>query len=175
MRLFIAIELPDDIKNDLTGLHNNDNIRWVPKDQVHLTLKFVGQLDRSRTEMLKSELKSICFNPFELKLKGVGFFPEKGVPRVYWAGISHNDSLIELQKKVEEAAVSTGAEKDKYSYKPHITLGRIKNDKINKDELKSAGADFESRIFTVQNFALFESRLTPKGAIHKIVAEYPLK
>lgn len=175
MRLFIAIEIPDDIKNELTGLQNNDNkIRWVPKEQMHLTLKFVGQLDQNQAEMLKSELRSIRFNPFELKLEGVGFFPEKGAPRVYWTGVSRNDSLFELQEMVEVAAVSAGAEKEKHSYKPHVTLGRVKNDKIEKSELKSAGADYESRIFRVQNFTLFESRLSPKGAIHNVVAEYPL-
>jgi RNA 2',3'-cyclic 3'-phosphodiesterase len=176
MRLFIAIEIPDDIKNDLTALLTSyNNIRQVSKGQIHLTLKFVGKLDHNQTEMLKSELESICFKPFELKLEGAGFFPGNGVPRVYWIGVSRNDSLFELQEMIEVAAVRVGAEKEKYSYKPHVTLGRFKNDKINKDELKSTGADYESRIFTVQYFALFESRLTPEGAIHKIVSEYSLK
>lgn len=176
MRLFIAIPIPADIKVKLAGLHKPvENIRWVPQNQMHLTLKFAGRFDHKQTGLLKSELETIPFNPFELKLEGVGFFPDKGMPRVYWAGVTHNGSLAELQKMVEDAAVKAGAGKDRFRYNPHITLGRVKSGKLNKEELKKSAGDFHSRVFTVQKFILFESQLKPEGAIHKVVAEYPHK
>ena len=173
MRLFIAIPIPEDVSEQLVNLQQPvEGVRWVPVDQRHLTLKFVGQLDDQQRKLLIKNLKGVRFDPFDICIKGLGFFPEKGTPRVFWAGVSQDDSLIELQKRVEKVAIEAGAEKDRFSYKPHVTLARIKNKSVGKDDLRPPGTDFVSRIFTVDRFNLFKSLLRPDGAVHEVVKRY---
>lgn len=147
-------------------------VRWVPEEQLHLTLKFVGDLVETSVLQLKKNLGEIRFEPFGIFLESTGFFPERGSPRVYWAGVSPRKELFELQKKADEMAVQAGGEKGRYSYKPHITLARIRGGPVKRDQIKTPDSDFQSRNFIVDRFILFQSLLRPEGAVHKVVTVY---
>lgn len=173
MRFFIAIPIPGDIKKQLTGLQSPvKGVRWVPEEQLHLTLKFAGDLGETSVLQLRQALGEIQFDSFEIAVESMGFFLKKGIPRVFWAGVTHQTDLFDLQRNVDEVAVKAGADKNHYSYKPHITLARIKNRSVNKDQLKPPAVEVQSRNFIVDRFILFKSLLRPAGAVHKEVAVY---
>lgn len=173
MRFFIAIPIPEDIKKQLIGIQRPvKGVRWVPEEQLHLTLKFVGNLGEVSALQLKKVLCEIRFAPFDIAVESTGFFPERGSPRVFWAGVTHRDGLFNLQGTVNEIALKIGAEKDPFKYKPHITLARIKKKSVNRDQLKPSDTDFQSRLFTVDRFILFQSLLRPEGVEHTEIAVY---
>jgi len=173
LRLFIAIPIPEDVREKLINLQQPvEGVRWVPVEQLHLTLKFVGQLDDQQKKSLIKNLRGVRFEPFEIGIKDVEFFPEEGTPKVFWAGVTHDGSLIELQKRVENVAIEAGTEKDRFSYKPHVTLARIKKKSVERDDLRPPGMNFVSRLFKVDRFLLFKSLLMPGGAVHEVVKCY---
>lgn len=173
MRLFIAIPIPEDIKKQLIGLQRPlDGVHWVPEEQLHLTLKFVGNPGEASALQLKKSLGEIRFEPFDIFLESTGFFPERGKPRVYWAGVSQQDKLLDLQRKTDKIAIKAGSEKGRFNYIPHVTLARIRGGQVKRDQIKSPDSDFQSRIFIVDRFILFQSLLRPEGAVHKVVTVY---
>jgi len=173
MRLFIAIPIPDDIKKKLIGLQRPvKGVRWVPEEQLHLTLKFVGILEDARARQLNRALEKIRFDPFDIAISSTGFFPENGSPRVFWAGITHREELFNLQRDVDEIASKSGIENDRFTYLPHVTLARIKKRTVNRDQICPPGEDLCSRKFIADRFILYQSLLSPEGAVHKKVAVY---
>jgi RNA 2',3'-cyclic 3'-phosphodiesterase len=171
MRHFVAIPLSEDIKQVLSNYQTrNGAIKWVSPEQMHLTLKFLGEIDNIQRKQFIKLLHEIQYQPFELSLEGFGFFPDRGAPRVFWAGIqSDGDALYELQEQVEAAALKIGIEKDKFKYKPHVTLGRINDSSIRKAELMNHEMELSTRKFRVDQFRLFQSILQPEGSNHKVI------
>ncbi|QWV93419.1 RNA 2',3'-cyclic phosphodiesterase [Geomonas oryzisoli] len=173
-RLFIAVELPGDIKAALSSFRDEiPGLRWVPPDQIHLTLRFLGDVLPQTCAMLKKNLAAVSFTPFPLTLRGVGHFPPHGHPRVLWVGLEESRALLSLQQQVEAAVVGAGIVPEERGFSPHITLARI------KENASSAVARFESvhralsfPPFNVEEFILFSSVLTPKGAMHRIEETY---
>ncbi len=177
MRLFIAIPLPEDIRHELSDFQDHNlNVRWVSPEQMHLTLKFLGQVNNIQKKQVTKLLSEIRFDSFQIAIKGFGFFPEKGSLRVFWAGIqTETPALHELQKKVEKAALEFGIQKDKHPYIPHVTLGRINDHSLKKADLIRPESEISSRKFTVKHFKLYQSFLQPEGAIHKILKVFRSK
>jgi RNA 2',3'-cyclic 3'-phosphodiesterase len=177
MRLFIAIPLPEDIRYELSDFQDNElNVRWVSPDQMHLTLKFLGQVNSIQKKQVSKLLSEIWFDSFQIAIQGFGFFPEKGSPRVFWAGIqTETSALHDLQNKVEMAALDIGIPKDKHPYIPHITLGRMNDNSLKRTELIRADSEISSRKFTVDHFKLYQSILQPEGAIHKTLMVFRSK
>ncbi len=174
MRLFVAIDLPETIKKELTGISFGlPGARWVPLDQLHLTVRFIGEVDGGLFDDIRSGLEQVEASEFLLTLKGLGHFPPRKDPRVLWVGMEKNDALLALRKKVDSVLVGCGLAPEKRKFSPHITLARLKKTPLQRVTRFLAGnALFSLPDFSVTRFYLYSSVLTSKGAVHTIEAEY---
>jgi 2'-5' RNA ligase len=176
MRLFIAIELPDDIKLALGRLRMEiPGARWVPEEQMHLTLAFLGEVEETTAEQLTGKLASIQLTGFELRFSRTGCFPNRQRPRVLWVGLEPEQRLIDLVVKIRAAVLSCGLFQEEHPYSPHITMARFKQLPSREfvaflDQHKK----LKSPPFSVREFTLFQSRLTPHGAVHIPIKIFPL-
>ncbi len=169
MRLFIAIDIPDWSKQQLEQLQDpNLGVRWTTPDTMHLTLRFIGNVEEpGKQQELVDQLSSIQMPAFEMTIKDLGYFPPRKHPNIIWAGIEDNSRLTELQQKIEQACRTADFEPDRRSYIPHITIGRVKS--ASKKEVNSfINQHKRVRIeeIPVSEFILFESKLDSDGARH---------
>jgi RNA 2',3'-cyclic 3'-phosphodiesterase len=177
-RLFVALRPPRQIRERLAALQAGiPGARWQDDEQIHLTLRFIGTLDRPAAEDAAAALARIAAAPIEVALSGVGRFEHRGHTEALWAGIAPRDQLSALHKKVDAALVRTGLEPEGRAYLPHITLARFS---------RSAGAEHDvgrwladhgglaSPPFTLTDLLLYESHLSGSGARYEIVARWPL-
>ena len=176
-RLFIAVDLPDVIKKNLEAMFFGiPGARWVAPDQIHLTARFIGDVEGAVFHDIKNSLDEITAGSFPLQLKGMGHFPPRGAPRVIWVGIEKSEPLQLLRKKIDGALLKVGVEPESRKFSPHITLARLKNSPQHKIGNFLAGNNmFSQGPFQVEDFRLYSSVLTPKGAIHKVERIYPLE
>lgn len=175
-RLFVAIDFPPAIRDRLIGLCRGvPGARWVPPEQLHLTLRFIGEVDGPTFHDVAEALDEIHLPRFELRLKGVGHFPPGGEPRVLWAGVAPSDTLSRLRGAVERAVIEAGVAPDARRFTPHVTLARLKGARGGEvapylaEHSLFAGAPFQ-----VGEFHLYSSWLGTKRAQHRIEASYPL-
>lgn len=179
-RLFVAIDTSDEVKEKLSGLKTNiPTARWVRPEQMHLTLKFIGaDVPADRVEPIKSALGGIRAAPFELTVQGTGRFPGNPhkPPTVLWVGLSEPPELLELQRQVENVLKPLGFRPEKRPFSPHITLARLKAFKPvpELDRFIEKHHRFMAGVVQVNEFILFESKLTPQGAEYTQEAVYPL-
>jgi 2'-5' RNA ligase len=176
MRLFIAIELPDDVKQALGRLWTDiPGARRVPTEQVHLTLAFLGEVDEANLERLTGELTRIRVPEFRLCFSGTGCFPDRRRPRVVWIGLEPHPRLKHLAAVVHEAVLACDIPQEERPFSPHITLARFKQSSPREcaaflDQHKMP----KLPPLRVREFTLFQSRLTPQGALHTPVRNFPL-
>ncbi|MEW6595374.1 MAG: RNA 2',3'-cyclic phosphodiesterase [Thermodesulfobacteriota bacterium] len=175
-RLFVAMDLPEPVVAELSlfccGL---PGARWVAPEQLHLTLRFVGEVDGGLFREIREALQTVDGGAFDLRVKGFGCFPPRKPPRVLWAGVEPGDEVIALRNRIERALVRLGIEPETRKFSPHITLARPDGTPIGKVTQFLAGNSlYASPTFTVSEFHLYSSVLTPKGAIHTMEASYPL-
>jgi len=177
LRLFIAIDIPEDIRILMCGMGATiPGARGVPSEQLHLTLKFLGDTDGGLVPDIREALADIEATPFAIRLKGVGHFPPRGTPRVLWAGIEPVMEVVALRNRVEKALAEIGIERDHRKFSAHVTLARLKNSPLNRVSQFLAGNSlFETPPFTVREFLLYSSSLSAKGAVHTVLASYPLE
>ncbi|MCB9895679.1 MAG: RNA 2',3'-cyclic phosphodiesterase [Planctomycetes bacterium] len=163
-RLFIAIDLPPDVKEWIGALcHGISGARWVKPDQLHLTLRFIGDAEADQTADLKAALDKVNGHAFRMQIEGVGTFPSPGkrrAARVLWLGVRPGAELTTLQAQIEESVQSAGFPPETRPYHPHITLARF---------TKAPGNDLtrwleKNRMavvdpFPVSDFRLYESIL----------------
>lgn len=175
-RLFISIDLPEKIKKQLSEIcYGLPDTRWVKAEQLHLTLRFIGEVDGRIFNQLKESLAEIDMKSFSMRLKGLGHFPPRKNPRVLWVGVEADDSLVRLRNKVERVAVKCGLEPEKRKFSPHITIARFDEPHLNRVTNFLAGNSlFATDSFTVEAFHLYSSVLSQKGAIHTREVSYPL-
>lgn len=168
IRLFIAIDIPEDIKMWLQGMGSSiPKARAVPDHQLHLTLKFIGDVESSVVLDIEENLSTISFSQFEIRLKGVGTFPPRGTPRVLWVGVEGNGTLTMLRNRIESSLSDLGIPRSKKKYTPHITLARLNKSPVGPLQNFLAGNSLlETPPFSVSEFTLYSSQLTPRGAIH---------
>jgi 2'-5' RNA ligase len=169
MRLFVALDLPASVKKSLTRIsYGLSGVRWVEPDQMHLTLRFIGDTDYTQEASVRTALQEVSFAPFEIEVRGVGQFPEQGPANVLWAGVEHSDSLEALAKDVDRALVARKLKPEKKPFEAHITLGRMRNP-MRPEKLKkfyTQNEAFEIEPFKITEFSLYSSLLTPDGAIY---------
>ena len=181
MRLFVAIELPAQSRKQLIGLRTEiPSAIWVKPSAMHLTLRFLGdQIDPIRLVPLQTALASIRAAPFALTLQEVGRFPEgtKKPARVLWVGLATQPALMVLQSAVEQALTPVGFAAEERAFSPHITLARLKSTGRSPelDEFLAQRKTFHSEPFTVREFFLVSSLLTPQGPIYHHEASFPLR
>lgn len=175
IRTFIAIDLPDEVKAYLTAVSKELSrqlpkgaVRWVKPEQMHLTLRFLGDTAVSQLNLLYDTLDTNLAEakPFTLKLSQLGAFPNKERPRVIWVGIGGEMKALNLtQSQVVQAVTSLNFPPDKLKFKPHLTLGRVKN--LDGFKNKKWGGRVESLAFGVTAVHLIQSELNQSGPIYK--------
>jgi 2'-5' RNA ligase len=176
IRTFIAIELPEKIIDSISRIQERLQpyglkVRWVRPQNIHLTLKFLGNIQKVQTEKIKQAIIESAhgFAPISIAAKGIGAFPSIKRPRVIWVGLAGQiNQLQKLQKTLDEKLAANGFPKEKRKFKGHLTLGRVKN-KIDPKRLLEAVkefAGFESEPFVTNPVALFKSELKPTGAVY---------
>jgi len=177
MRTFISIDIPltDAIEEVLDEMKRTDNVRPVPKGQIHLTLKFLGDQDERKVEKLCSSLKETLngTEPFDIIVEGVGAFPDMKHPKVVWLGVRNPELLIGLADKVDSAVKGLKLKSDDKRFSPHITIGRV-NGKANLDDFFCRYKGTEFCCFRCDHVDVMKSVLTPKGAIHSIIERIEL-
>lgn len=174
-RLFVAVRPPEPIRDLLIdAMDDSADFRWQDEEQLHLTLRFVGEVDRPIAEDIAAALGRIRSEPFSIRLSGVGRFEQRSSGAL-WAGIEPKAPVAALAAKVERACQSAGLEPEPRAFHPHITLARWKGRRTRevRDFLESRSG-FASEPFEVDAFILFESRLSRHGAHYEEVATYPL-
>ncbi len=182
IRSFISINIDDVIKRDINDLltdlkrHNLD-VKWIPPENLHITLKFLGNVPENTLERVKELLQGISsFKTFRLRFKGTGFFPGRKRPRVIWIGITDSNILRSLQEIIEERMSALGFAKEERPFSPHLTIGRIRSlrDQERLNEVIEAIKDREFGIIDVDRIFLMKSDLRPGGAVYSVIAEFPL-
>jgi RNA 2',3'-cyclic 3'-phosphodiesterase len=168
MRLFIAIDLPAELKTALARLHRDlPGARWVAAAQIHLTLAFLGEVEEASAWRLSTELARIHLPPFTLTLTGTGCFPHRQRPRVLWVGLAPEARLTQLVAAVQSAILDCGLPVEERPFSAHITLARLRF-----PAAREVGAFLDQPLaaplplLPVHEFILFESRLLPHGAEH---------
>jgi 2'-5' RNA ligase len=184
IRTFVAIELPENIRFDIRKLQHaftsfRFEIRWVKPLNMHLTIKFLGDVDPVDLDTIGKVLSDIAgkFPSFDLIPRGLGVFPSLKRPRNLWIGIAgQTDVLGSIQQSVNSGLNEIGFTTEKRPFRGHLTFGRIKS-RIDQDRLLEAfhaQQKFVSKSFTVENLVMFKSELTPDGPIYTKLYEMPL-
>jgi len=177
MRLFIAIELPGEIK----GLLARKQIaipgtRWVPPEQLHLTMAFLGEVDEATCALLSGKLGQIASPGFTLHFSGSGCFPDRRRPRVLWAGLSPNPLLTALADQVNQTVSSCGIVQEERPFSPHITLARCREPAAREvSAFLEQHRQLQLPQVMVREFILFQSILSRQGAVHTPQQRFPLR
>jgi 2'-5' RNA ligase len=174
-RLFVAIELPAPVRGQLVGLMGGvGGARWQSEDQLHLTVRFIGEVDRHRAADVDAALAAIAHPPFDIALAGVGSFERHGEATTLWAALAPQEPLKTLHKKVDQAIVRVGLEPERRAYFPHVTLARLPRGVRGLSGFLECAAPAAGPPFRVDSFCLYESRLTPEGAVYAVAERYRL-
>jgi 2'-5' RNA ligase len=183
LRSFIAIELPESITSALAQLQqelkkSGADIRWVKPGNIHLTLKFLGDIDEDIVDDIVRVIKGTCNNyeSFNLAIQGAGVFPKGKSPRVIWVGVNGNPSVNGIKGEIESGLTPLGFEQEKRKFTPHLTLGRFRSSRgkgsiTNNVELLK---DQSFGIMDVRAVSLMRSDLRPEGAQYTRIAELKL-
>jgi 2'-5' RNA ligase len=183
MRLFIAIDLPEAWKQILALPEASigwlgHGVKWVEPRGMHLTLKFLGDVEESQLAAVKAGITRACkgCTAFPMQIHGTGAFPNNRRPRVYWAGLVSPPTLMELQSRLESEMQVLGFPRDEHSFRPHLTLARIK-EPIGKDRMTEALLNFrlEGDPIQVSEVLLMQSHLFPGGARYEAVGRFSLE
>lgn len=174
-RLFVAIRPPESVRTQLLDLMEGvKDAHWQDEDQLHLTLRFIGEVERHQANGIAAALASVRQPPFEISLSGLGTFDRRGQPVALWAGVTPHDPLKALHKKIDQAVQRAGVEPDHRAYMPHITLARLGRSVGPIAPLMEGAGGLSSPPFPVESFRLYESDLSPQGAVYSVVERYPL-
>ena len=181
MRAFIAIDLPETLRSSLGQCQaffrpSAPGARWVRPEGIHLTLKFLGEVEPVTLEKIKESLKTAGrFEPFRVEIIGFGFFPDARRPKVFWAGVEAGPGLAELAGHVEGAMASLGFPPEERPFRPHLTLARFREPRPQPALAKVLEQQTELTLgaFDACEFFLFESRLSPGGAEYVKIARFP--
>lgn len=188
MRTFIAIELPQEIKDYLAHLQNQlkvsgADVKWVEPQNIHLTLKFLGEIEDKKLDEITQILEDIAKtkNSFQMRIFSIGAFPKINFPRIIWVGIDKGDSQSkEIAKELEEKMKNLGIRREDRAFSSHITIGRVRSS-LNREKLVKDLNNLlnifgkETHEFLVSKITLFKSALTPKGPVYEVLKEANLK
>ena len=179
-RLFVGIEMPDWVGEELADVQRGlPSVRWVPPENLHVTLRFMGSLDPEKICSVDEALDGIVASSFTCALAGVGFFPPRGPARIFWVGVNAEPALQRLHDSVDGLLRRSGVPSDGRKWHPHLTLGRHSP---RRPPHESSAASFLQRhdglsldAFLVTSFQLYESTLHPDGARYDVLNSYALK
>jgi RNA 2',3'-cyclic 3'-phosphodiesterase len=179
IRAFIAIELPDNIKKELIKVisilraDSSVPVKWVEPENVHITLKFLGDIDTERVDAIINAVKQATAGipPFKLEVRGLGVFPNPKKTQVAWAGLSGDmEVLVHLQQNVEFEMEEMGFSREMRKFSPHLTLARVRDNITSMERERFGnlvtGASFSAGTIKVESVNLMKSLLTRQGAVY---------
>jgi 2'-5' RNA ligase len=174
-RLFVGLTPPAAIRRQLLGLMGGvPGARWQNDAQLHLTLRFIGEVDRRMAEDVAIALGHVRWPPVQVSLSGVGEFDKRGRTNAVWAGVRPHEALAALHRKIDQALIRAGLEPEHRAYLPHITLARMALTAGPTARFLADHAGLASEPFTLTHFTLFESTLGSDGPSYETVERYPL-
>ena len=175
MRTFIAIAIPKNIK-DKIGVYEEPlkkekaKISWVKPENIHITLKFLGEVEENKISEIYEALKKCVSNqkPFDIEVMGTGGFPNLNRPRVIWVGLKKgSEELKTLAKSIDNELEKLGFQKEKRGFSPHLTVGRVKSIyNIHEFVKKMNSVEFKGDTFTADEILIMKSDLKPTGAVY---------
>ena len=174
MRLFIAATPPSEIRDLLIKTYSEiERARWVKKNQLHVTLRFLGELEDDLAAVVRESLGEISAHQLSLRIKGVGTFGRPA--RVLWCGLEPPGEITALAKAIDENVLQAGLTADDKPFAPHLTIARFKNSPppLIKRFLEQNEA-FETPEFTIREFELYQSKLSSSGPEYSVLKTYPL-
>lgn len=181
IRTFISIDLPENIKRNISDLQNRlkvlgGRVGWVRPEAIHLTLKFLGDIDEKKIPEIEAATRKAGkeFNPFHIQILGLGVFPNFKKPRIIWLGVNEGgDNLIRLQSKIEDEIEKIGYPREERNFKPHLTIGRVKETHGLKQLIDTIDAEREIDLdgFDATEVLIMKSELRPDGAIYTRLCE----
>nr|WP_277754198.1 RNA 2',3'-cyclic phosphodiesterase [Porphyrobacter sp. GA68] len=174
--MFVALRPPAPVRAELMNLMGGvENARWQDETQLHLTLRFIGEVPPLQAQEIAAELGRVAMQPFSLGLRGVGHFERKGAAHTLWAGVADSPALGVLHGRVERACRRTGHPVETRRFAPHVTLARLNRSAGSIAGWLAAHGDFASIPWPVDHMILYESQLTASGACYDPVVRYPLR
>jgi len=176
LRLFVGLELPEDIRHALAGLGGGvPGADWVPAENLHLTLRFIGDITEADAEDAHDALLRVRAPAFDLALAGVGHFATGDELRVLWAGVAKSPELQQLQRNIDSALTRMGFPPEERRWRPHVTLARCAGVHLRRAQAFLAHhALFRAGPFAVEHFTLFSSLRHAGGPIYTAEADYAL-
>lgn len=184
MRTFIAIPCPEELKDKIVEIQkrikNLGKIKLVERENIHMTLKFLGDTDENKIneiiEILNSVSKNQKIKKFKIHLWGIGVFPNENYIKILWVGISEgSEEILDLHQKIDEQLKSSGFKKDK-KFHPHFTIARVKflkpRDKREVQQVLSENSNTDFGSFEVSGFELMKSELTSEGPVYSVIKKF---
>lgn len=177
IRLFVAIPLPELVRTQLSLLQSGlPGARWINTENIHLTLRFIGEVPNDVAGDVDMALGDIRMPSFDVALEGIDSFSRGKHPHTLWVGVSKSESLVRLQAKIEKALVGAGLEPESRKFTPHITIARLKDARRHRVEAWAAEhGTFRTAPFAVERFVLYSSFLKSEGAVYIEEASYSLE
>ena len=176
VRLFLGLTLPGNIRVRLVGLCGGvSGARWVPPENLHLTLRFIGEVEEETAHEISAYVARVKGMPFDLTCKGVSHFGSSRKIRSLWVGVEPGAPLLALQKNLETAVQHAGLAPEGRNFTPHITMARFKpGTRVQLKNYLSGNALFTAGPFTVDSFVLFSSQLGSSGATYAVEEVFSL-
>lgn len=173
-RLFVAIRPPAAIRSLLlASMGDVTGARWLDDARLHLTLRFIGEVDRHRASDIAETLETLSFAAFDIAISGTGCFDRQGRIDTLWAGVRPHAPLAQLHRKIDHACMRVGEPSEARAYLPHITLARFSRSRSGGvSEFLATRAALSSPAFPVDSFDLYESRLGHEGADYHLIRRY---
>ncbi|MFI5357328.1 MAG: RNA 2',3'-cyclic phosphodiesterase [Opitutales bacterium] len=179
LRIFVALTLPEVHRRLLHHLaEDRPGLAWTPLEQLHVTLRFLGDVAPARMEPLAAALERIQIMPFLLPLENMGVFPPHGLPKVVWIGLGQgHPALSQLRQRLDDTLLACGLDLDLRHFHPHVTLARVRSAAAAESARHFAKRhrEFAGPPFKVEGFSLFASALHPEGARHEELHRFPLR
>lgn len=174
-RLFVALRPPRPVRDLLrTAMHGISAARWQDDDQLHLTLRFIGDVDRHRAEDIAAALGALHAPAIKARIAGVGMFERRGWPHTVWAGVEPAAALAGLHRKVDQLLARVGIAAETRAFVPHITLARLNRSAGPVAPFLALHSDLASAPFAFEHIILYESEMGHGGSRYHPVARYPL-
>jgi 2'-5' RNA ligase len=177
LRLFAGLSLPILLRQRLTLLQGGiEGALWTERENFHITLTFIGNVDEATAEMVDEALSGIRMEPFKLELKGTGSFAQGEFPKVLWIGVEKSEPLFRLKEKIDRALEKSKLPFENRKYVPHVTLARLRHvDEVKVAQFMAAHNLFSGDAFDVDGFNLYHSHSTKNGPVYEELRQYQLE
>lgn len=175
IRLFFGLELPGELRMRIGALSTGiDRARWVEAENLHVTLRFIGEVEEPAMEDIAQEAAAIRFEPFAVRLSGAGHFERRGRVSAVWLGVEPDPALTALRDRIEAAAVRAGQPPEGRKFRPHVTVARLARARPGEvRDWLAANTMFRAVPFTVERFTLFSSTLGRSGSSYVAECRFP--